>query len=170
MRQKCLFAGLAGTFTLLLAISGCRNNPTQPPAPPVTVPTSPPTSSTPQTTQSNTPLKDSIEAYLAQHSDGNILPKNVRLLGVKIDSGVATLDFSKEFQQLANMGDSTEAEVQRELRKLVAKFPNVEKMRVTVEGGHFDSQMTDWYEPFPVRDDASAEDVTQKPGESEGGQ
>jgi hypothetical protein len=53
---------------------------------------------------------------------------------------------------LANMGDTTESHAQKQLRAALAQFPGIEKMHVTVQGKPFDSQTTDWTEPFPVRD------------------
>lgn len=148
---------------LALLISGCNRGAQTPPnpTPPANAAPTPP-SQNGDDSSSKTPIKDAVEAFLATHTDGKLLPKGVRLLNVNLKEAVVTLDFSSEFQALANMGDSTEAEAQKELRKILAKFPNVEKMRVTVEGEHFDSQMTDWFEPFPVRDEET-DDVTQKP-------
>jgi hypothetical protein len=80
-------------------------------------------------------------------------PKGTRLLSVTIQDGVATLDFSKEFNQLADSGETTESMAQKALRKTLSHFVGVEKMRVTVEGRPFESQATDWNTPFPVEDD-----------------
>lgn len=166
MIRKYLSLLLGSLLALSLLLTGCnRTTPNEANSAPAPHNPAPPA---PTSNASKTPLKDAVEAFLAQHADGKLLPKDTRLLSAALEDGVATLDFSEEFQKLANMGDSTEAEAQRELRKVVAKFPNIEKMRITVEGGRFDSQVTDWDTPFPVRDDE--DDVTQKPGESEGGQ
>lgn len=165
--KRAIFIGGAA-LALALAIFGCNRSD----SPPQNTPP-PANATTPTTTQnsappgSQTPIKDSVEAFLAKNTDGKLLPKNVRLLSANLEEGVVTLDFSDEFQALANMGDSTEAEAQRELRKILAQFSTVEKMRVTVDGERFDSQMTDWYEPFPVRDE-DTEDVSQKPEANEG--
>jgi hypothetical protein len=161
---------ILGAFALAFVISGCNRSAETAvsPNPPVTA-TTPGTQNPTPDTQHPTPIKDSVEAFLAKHTDGKLLPKNVRLLSVNLEDKVASLDFSSEFNALANMGDSTEAEVQKELRGLLAKFPTVEKMSVTVEGNPFDSQMTDWKTPFPVRDEEN-DDVSQKPDENGGGQ
>jgi spore germination protein GerM len=86
-----------------------------------------------------TPVKDSVTALLAE-SGSSPFPKGTRLLSVDIKDGVAALDFSKEFNRLANSGDSTESQAQKALCAALAKFPDVQKMHVTVEGKSFDSQ------------------------------
>jgi spore germination protein GerM len=91
-------------------------------------------------------------------------PKGTQVVGVTVDAGVATIDFSKEFRALANAGDSTESEAMKALQAALAKFPAVQKMRVTVEGKPFDSQNTDWNTPFAVRSGA-----TNAGGEGQGG-
>ena len=77
---------------------------------------------------------------------------------VSVRGGIAALDFSPEFNQLSNMGDSTESGAQKQLRAALAKFPEIKKMQVTVRGKPFDSQATDWTTPFPVRETADERD------------
>lgn len=166
MKRYAFLLLRSGALVLTLALWGCNRSEAPGNTPPPAEQTRPPVAATPQPPQSRSAsetLRDQVQAYLTQRGDGALLPRNVRLLDVRIERGVVTLDFSKEFQQLANMGDTTEAMVQRDLRRLVSRFPGAERMRVTVEGGPFDSQMTDWSTPFPVRDTAQAEDLTQKP-------
>lgn len=84
------------------------------------------------------------------------LPKGVKVLSVKVDKGVATIDLSKEFNGLKEHGSSTESSAQASLRHTLAKFPQVQKMLVLVEGKPFESEHTEWNEPLSVRD-ANAE-------------
>ena len=42
------------------------------------------------------------------------------------------------------------------VKRTLAQFPTVKKMRVTVEGKPFDSQATDWSTPFPVREESAS--------------
>ena len=100
-----------------------------------------------------TPIKDALDALLAKQG-ASPFPKGTQLIGVNIKDGIATVNFSKEFNALANNGDSVESAAQKSLRATLAKFPEVQKMRVTVEDKPFDSQNTDWTTPFPVRDGA----------------
>lgn len=99
------------------------------------------------------PIKDAVEALLQKEaaSAHPLFPEGTKLRKAKLEDGVATLDFSAEFDRLANMGDTTEANAQKALCRAVADIPGVEKLRVTVENRPFDSQMTDWNTPFPVR-------------------
>jgi hypothetical protein len=111
--------------------------------------------------ESKTPIQDAVKKMLADEAEGSKtlygdaghspFPRGTRLLSADLKDSVVTLDFSSEFSALANMGDTTESDAQKILRKTLAQFPNVQKMRVTVEGKPFDSQATDWNTPFPVR-------------------
>jgi spore germination protein GerM len=96
------------------------------------------------------PLKEALTQVLKKNPD-NLFPKGTSLHSVTVEGGVATLDFSSEFQALQDSGESTEAEAQNALRQVVAKYPSIEKMRVQVEGRGFVSQATDWSIPFSVR-------------------
>ena len=156
-----------GMYVALLLLGvvgvGCQNhkeeaqaNAAPPPGqayqPPPSPPTPPPAS--------ETPLKDAIEAHFASiglKGNHSAIPAGTRLVSVKLEEGVASLDVSKEFGALANRGETTESRAQKELRALLAQFPTVQKMRLTVEGKPFDSQATDWNTPFPVRDHDSAD-------------
>jgi hypothetical protein len=114
-------------------------------------------------------VADAVRAAIKRHAES--FPKGVSVARVTVTDGVATLDFSPEFNKLANMGDSTESHAQKHLRAAVAKFPGIEKMRVTVQGKPFDSQATDWTTPFPVRQsgeelDATAAGGSPVPGET----
>ncbi len=94
-------------------------------------------------------VEDAIQQAIQQHPAA--FPKGAHPITVAVRGGVATVDFSPEFNQLANMGDSTESAAQKHLRAAMATFPSIQQMRVTVDGKAFDSQVTDWDTPFPVR-------------------
>lgn len=117
----------------------------------------------PAATLPATPLKDALTVLLTQGT-ASPFPKGTQLLNLNLKEGVATLDFSKEFNALANSGDSVESMAQKSLCATLAKFPEVQRMRVTVEGKPFDSQNTDWSTPFPVR---SSVKTTPSGGQSE---
>lgn len=106
---------------------------------------------TASTSASHGTIRDAI-AHLVEENNGGLFPKGTRLQRVTLKEGVATLDFSNQFQAIQDSGESSEAEVQRALRKTLAGFPSVQQMRVTVEGHGFESQATDWGKPFDVRD------------------
>ncbi len=138
------------------ALCGCHSAPPVAPAPPpiVSTPSVHETAPVPPPPSAQVPVKDLMVAVMA---DMNAIPfpKGTQLIGFDLKDGVAVLDFSKEFNALANAGDSTESQVQKGLCATLAKFPEVQKMKVTVEGKPFDSQNTDWTTPFPVRSGAT---------------
>lgn len=121
-----------------------------------------PSPASPQKTSASLPSKrreaqasstPSLKTALVQTLDKNtnLFPKGTVLRSVTVEKGVATLDFSSEFQALQDSGESTEAEAQNTLREVVAKYPSIEKMRVQVEGRGFVSQATDWGIPFSAK-------------------
>lgn len=81
------------------------------------------------------------------------LPSGTRLLSVKVESGVATVDFSKEFNEVRGYGSTRESQAQNALRQTLAQFKDVERMLVLVEGKPFESEHADWTEPIAVRDE-----------------
>ncbi len=95
------------------------------------------------------PVEEGIVAAIKQNPE--LFPKGVKLETVTVQGGVAALDFSTEFNKLGSMGDTTESRTHKRLRAALARFPEIEKMTVTVHGKPYDSQMTDWTTPFPVR-------------------
>ncbi len=102
------------------------------------------------------PIKSALESLLEYHGDRahpNALPEGTRLLGVNLRDGVVTVDLSREFNALREGGDTGESLAQNALRKTLAQFPQVQRMRVLVEGKPFESEHTDWTEPIPVRDE-----------------
>jgi hypothetical protein len=153
---RCRLLGLVLAACLL---AGCHNVPqpsttaSGPKTPPITAPPPPaPSAPEPKATASKTPIKDHVEAFLAEQAQAAhpLLPSGVKLLHADLTDGVVTLDFSSEFNGLANMGDSVEGEAQKALCAALAPIAGVEKLKVTVEGKPYDSQMADWSTPFPV--------------------
>ncbi len=98
---------------------------------------------------SKTPVRDAVQFAMDQHRE--MFPPNTEIQGITLTDGVATIDFSAEFNKLTEMGDSNEGDVQRLLRRSLAVIKEIEMMRVTVDGHRFESQNTDWQTPFPVR-------------------
>jgi hypothetical protein len=149
MRVKYIQAGLKGLFCVgaILLAAGC--NPPRQPANPAPQPAPPISPSPPAAAVDASSMRDAVTAAIKDHSA--LFPKGTKLQSVVVDNRVATLDFSAEFNALANMGDSTESAAQKQLRAALAKFPDIDKMSVSVNGKPFDSQTTDWTTPFPVR-------------------
>ena len=141
------------TVVLILSLSGCRSTPAPPPVSPRALSSQVPDVNSPSDTgQSLTPVRDSITELIKRDAEGDhVFPANVKVNRVTIDKGVASIDFSAEFSQLANSGESVESAAQKCLRNTLSQFKTIEKMRVTVDGKPFDSQATDWFTPFTVR-------------------
>ncbi len=162
LRMTALLSALA--LSLILGY-GCHNDntaaPTASPAPQKQAQAPPPSAETQHVTHTDATqdapaaITAEVNKILAQKQtpDGlnSPFPPGTRLNSVTVNDGVATLDFSKEFNGLIDSGETTEAMAQKELRKAVSHVFGVEKMRVTVEGKPFESQVTDWNTPFPVR-------------------
>ena len=159
-------------LTLLVCvslISGCHNNDNSaPPAPPAVTsqPTPPVETHATKTSDTETApdnpdgdektIRASVEKTLTEPGakGGNSpFPPGTRVLSVTLEDAVVTLDLSSEFNQIKSMGDTTEGLAQRALRKTLSKFANLDKMRVTVDGKPFDSEMTDWNTPFRIHYD-----------------
>ena len=142
---------------LALFLPGCGKSSEAAPPAPTAVTRSAPAASVPADNAPDRPdagadsgIKSEIETALEENKSG-VFPKGVRLNSAEIKANVLTLDFNAAFNQVANLGDSGESDVQKELMRLAAQHSAVEKMRVTVNGKPFDSQATDWNTPFPVR-------------------
>jgi hypothetical protein len=151
--RSLIFAATLGS--VVLSVYSCsrpqRSNPAlTPPVPPVaSKPGLPESDNLPD----KTPVKDALVALLDRDArTDHVFPSGVQVKSVTIADRVVTVDFSHEFGELANKGETVESDAQYSLRKVLAKFTTIDKMRVTVEGKPFDSQATDWYTPFAVRE------------------
>ncbi len=98
-------------------------------------------------------IQDAVEKMLVseKNASSSPIPKGSELRSAMLKGDVLTLDFSQEFNSLADAGDTTESEAQKKIVDTIRSFPAVSKLRVTVEGKPFNSQNTDWNTPFPVR-------------------
>lgn len=105
------------------------------------------------------PIRAALEALLEAKPGPNeprIFPQGVRVLDVRVQDGVASINVSQEFNQLKQMGDTTEALAQRALLQTLAQFPQVQSMLVLVNGKPFESEHSDWTEPIPVRGESAS--------------
>lgn len=71
-----------------------------------------------------------------------VLPKDTKILGIKIENGLATVDFSKEVLK-ANVGSSGEMLGIASMVNTLTEFPTIEKVKFTVEGK--DNNAMDWW-------------------------
>lgn len=79
-----------------------------------------------------------------------IFPKGVKVLGVKVEGNLATVDFSKELTHKFVGGSTGEQMLVSALVNTMTEFPEIERVLITVEGerietiaGHLDTS-----EPF----------------------
>jgi hypothetical protein len=143
-------------------LTGCRSHDvavTPPPAP-VAAPTVNLTPEVKRTAPSaGAGVRASVERLLSESGRSgrsSPFPAGTQLVGVAVDGSTVTLDFSSQFANLKSMGDTTESLAQSALRRALAKYGNLKTMRVTVEGKPYESDMTDWSTPFPVRGEGAS--------------
>lgn len=159
-------------FLPLLLFAGCKG--TEPMAKAVAETSSPSPTPSATTKQAEvqasptekTPISDAITALLKEKS-GVLFPAETKLKSAALSEGVVKLDLSAEFAKISTMGERTESEAQKALRKTLAAFPAVQKMSVMVEGKPFTSEVTDWGTPFPVRangENSAASNETSREG------
>jgi len=72
-----------------------------------------------------------------------VIPLDTKVLGIKVDNGLATVDFSREVLK-ANVGSSGEALGIQSIVNTLTEFPDIQKVSFTVEG-KVDEQTRDWW-------------------------
>jgi len=90
-----------------------------------------------------TPARASMEALIAglPDQDGVMLirlPKDTRVLGITINEGICTVNFSKEIRKL-NVGSGGEAIVISAIVSTLTQFPKVQEVMILVEGNPVES-------------------------------
>lgn len=160
MNRRALHLLLGVALSAILV--GCNKTETEQQAPPAPAPPvvqgdktpAPPGTATAETAPTDkTPVvPDAQAAQTALNAvlEEKVFPQGTKLQNLTLVDHVATLDFSKEFNQIKTMGESSESLAQKALMATLAKVPGVDKMRVTVEGKAFESENTDWNTPFSV--------------------
>lgn len=69
----------------------------------------------------------------------NALPKDCGIKSVTMKNGVVTVDFTREFRQIAQETDGGK-QAMRAILFTCSQFPGVKKVQITVDGKAFDSQ------------------------------
>lgn len=72
-----------------------------------------------------------------------VLPSDTRVLGVKVENGLATVDFSREVLK-ANVSSSGEALGIQSIVNTLTEFPEIKRVAFTVEG-KIDEETRDWW-------------------------
>lgn len=95
------------------------------------------------------PARDAIKALI--RVDGSPIPAGTTLRGVKVEDGLATVDFSREFQTNFHGSETQEAQTVNSLLRTLGQFPSIERVQILVEGKPIDalSQLV-ISDPLPV--------------------
>lgn len=72
-----------------------------------------------------------------------VIPLGTKVLGLKVDKGLATVDFSREVLK-ANVGSAGEALGIQSIVNTLTEFPGIDRVAFTVEG-KVDEQARDWW-------------------------
>jgi hypothetical protein len=113
-----------------------------------------------------TPAKDALDQLASEPKSP--LPKGTKVLAVSIDNktGLATANFSSEFQENFPTGDTQEAQVITSVLSTLGQFPNVQNVQFLVDGQKVSSLggTQDIDEPLPVirPDQTAAGPASQK--------
>ncbi len=87
-----------------------------------------------------------------------VLPANTKVLGVKVDNGLATVDFSPEVLE-ANVGAAGEALGIKSIVNTLTEFPDVDRVSFTVEG-EIDQRAEDWWGHIGLIDQPFLRDIS----------
>ncbi len=72
-----------------------------------------------------------------------VIPPDTKVLGIKVENGVATMDFSREVLK-ANVGSTGEALGIQSIVNTLTEFPDIKKVSFSVEG-KIDERTRDWW-------------------------
>ncbi|MCW3062809.1 MAG: Sporulation and spore germination [Capsulimonas sp.] len=89
------------------------------------------------------PAREALNALVA--AKGTPLASGSELRGVKIEDGLATVNFSPEFKSNFHGSDTQEAQAINSILKTLGQFPTISKVQILVDnaavdslGGHFE--------------------------------
>jgi len=105
------------------------------------------------------PIAKTLQALMKAADDKkseSAIPAGTELVSVKVKDGLAVVDLSDNFNLLNKKGDTTQSLAQQQIRAALAQFPEVKKMRVTVNGKVFEDGHSGPWDDIPVRDDNAA--------------
>lgn len=70
------------------------------------------------------------------------LPDSVQLLGVSVENGVVTINFSKDFTKIAEQSDGG-VQAMRALMMTCTRYPGIKKVKILVDGEPYDMPVED---------------------------
>ncbi|BDI32664.1 hypothetical protein CCAX7_47150 [Capsulimonas corticalis] len=83
------------------------------------------------------PARESLNALVA--AKDTPLPAGSELRGVKIEDGLATVNFSAELKSNFHGSDTQEAQAVNSILKTLGQFPTISKVQILVDGSPVDS-------------------------------
>lgn len=99
--------------------------------------------------RSRSPARDALKELL--RADGGPLPSGTSLRGLKIADGLATVDFTQEFQTNFHGSDTQEAQTVNSILRTLGQFPQIERVQILVEGKPIEAlSQLPIAEPLPV--------------------
>lgn len=101
------------------------------------------------------PVRQAVEAQLAT-ADGksaSAFPRGTKLVDLSVKDGTAIIELSPEFKKLNSGGDTEESLAYNALRKVLAQFDSVDRMRVLVNGKVFEGEHSGSWADIKVRDE-----------------
>ncbi|AGL03117.1 Gmad2 immunoglobulin-like domain-containing protein [Desulfoscipio gibsoniae] len=78
------------------------------------------------------------------NDEKSILPSGTKILGINIEKGLATVNFSKEVLNNTNVGSAGEQLGIQSIVNTLTEFPNIEKVAFQVDG-RADGRAQDWW-------------------------
>lgn len=104
----------------------------------------------PAVAASSTPAQDALVALSAQ--PGSPLPAGTRLRSINLADGLATVDFSREFQTNFAGGDTPGIRTVSAVLRALGQFPTVTRVQFLVEGRPIDTLggLLSLSDPLPV--------------------
>ena len=82
-------------------------------------------------TDPQSPARETLEALLA--APQSPIPAGTKLNGLKIDGGLATLDFSRSPVDETH-GEEKQTQALEAIQRTLGQFPNVSRIQITVNG------------------------------------
>jgi germination protein M len=84
-------------------------------------------------------LEELIQTNRWEGASKNLIPQGTRLLGLKIEDGVAVANFSREFEDNFNGGSRLEALTVHSIVHTLTQFGDVKKVRFLIDGKQLDT-------------------------------
>jgi spore germination protein GerM len=83
------------------------------------------------------PARSALEALI--DTSNSPIPEGTSLRGLKINAGVATVDFSSEFQKNFHGGDMQEAAAVNSVLMTLGQFHTIDRVQILVDGSPIDT-------------------------------